>query len=124
MKKPVKYLLLANSGSTNLGIYYPLLDEHAKILLTTYATGDLVTSHPEMTFRGLSIIGTKIGSRYIVNKMLDFAARNKIAPYIERFPMSVEGAEAAIKKLRDVRADSGTGTSEIERNDYFNILNP
>uniref|UniRef100_A0A0W0G9P9 Enoyl reductase (ER) domain-containing protein n=1 Tax=Moniliophthora roreri TaxID=221103 RepID=A0A0W0G9P9_MONRR len=66
MKKPVKYLLLANSGSTNLGIYYPLLDEHAKILLTTYATGDLVTSHPEMTFRGLSIIGTKIGSRYIV----------------------------------------------------------
>ncbi|KAI3606105.1 nadp-dependent alcohol dehydrogenase [Moniliophthora roreri] len=98
MKKPVKYLLLTNSGSTNLGIYYPLLDEHAKILLTTYATGDLVTSHPEMTFRGLSIIGTKIGSR---NKMLDFAARNKIAPYIERFPMSVEGAEAAIKKLRD-----------------------
>ncbi|ESK90148.1 nadp-dependent alcohol dehydrogenase [Moniliophthora roreri MCA 2997] len=101
MKKPVKHLLLANSGSTNLGMYYPLLDEHANILLTTYASGDLVTSHPEMTFRGISIIGTKIASRYTMNKLLDFAARNKIAPYTETFPMSVEGAETAIKKLQD-----------------------
>ncbi|KAK7037276.1 hypothetical protein VNI00_011267 [Paramarasmius palmivorus] len=101
LKKPLKHLLLTNSGPTHLGMYHPLLDEHANILLTTYALGDLVTSHPDMTFRGISIIGTKIASRFIMNKLLEFAARNKIAPYIELFPLNTDGATAAIKKLQD-----------------------
>uniref|UniRef100_A0A0W0FV93 Uncharacterized protein n=1 Tax=Moniliophthora roreri TaxID=221103 RepID=A0A0W0FV93_MONRR len=94
MEKPVKYLLLAK-----IRINYPLLDKHAKTHLTTYVTaGDLVVLHPEIPSRGPGIIGTKIG---LWNKMLDFAARNKVAPYIERFPLSVDGTQAVIKKLQD-----------------------
>lgn len=34
------------------------------------------------------------------NKMLDFAARNKIYTVAEKFPMTLQGVSAAVDKLR------------------------
>ncbi|EEB96634.1 hypothetical protein MPER_04202, partial [Moniliophthora perniciosa FA553] len=101
LKKPLNHLLITTSVSSELGLYRPLLDIQAKIFPLTVADGDLVAPYAPTVFYGFQIIGSKIASRYYHTKMLEFAARNKVYPIIELFPMNEEGANAAVKKLQE-----------------------
>ncbi|KAK7045555.1 hypothetical protein VNI00_007387 [Paramarasmius palmivorus] len=101
MQKKLNHLLIATSVSSELGLYEPLLDVQAKIFPLTVAFGDLVMPYGPTLLKGFQTIGSKLASRYLHTKMLDFAARNKVVPIIELFPMSEEGANAAVKKLQD-----------------------
>lgn len=51
--------------------------------------------------KGLRIQGVLVAPRNTHNKMLQFAAFHKIRPIIQTFPMSVEGIEEAMEKLRE-----------------------
>lgn len=50
---------------------------------------------------GFTIQGSVVASRYIHNRMLDFAALHNIAPIIEKFPMNEESINQAMDKLNE-----------------------
>ncbi|KAF9268652.1 NADP-dependent alcohol dehydrogenase [Marasmius fiardii PR-910] len=102
LRKPLNHLLITTSvAPEHLDIYYPLLDEKAKVFPLTVDFGNINAPYGPTIFRGIQIIGSKIANRYNHTKMLDFAARNKVFPIIEVFPMSQSGANEAIRKLQE-----------------------
>ncbi|KAJ6489521.1 hypothetical protein C8R47DRAFT_1320121 [Mycena vitilis] len=65
------------------------------------SSGELTLPFTPIFFQGLTIQGSLIAARSVHRKMLDFAARNEVKPIIERFPMTKEGVEDGMKKLRE-----------------------
>lgn len=62
--------------------------------------------HPQipilsMNIRGISIQGSFVASRQIIHELLEFVSRKGIRPIIEIFPLSRDGIEEAMQKLRD-----------------------
>jgi D-arabinose 1-dehydrogenase-like Zn-dependent alcohol dehydrogenase len=53
-----------------------------------------------MITKGIRIQASLTASRSTINKLLDFVAQHNIVPTVETFPMTVEGAEEAIEKLK------------------------
>jgi len=72
------------------GTIYPL----------TVDSGELRLPAIPVVTQGLTIQGSSVASRSVHRKMLDFAARHKIEPIIERFPMTKAGVEEGMEKLR------------------------
>ncbi|KAL0072639.1 hypothetical protein AAF712_000402 [Marasmius tenuissimus] len=102
LKKPLNHLLLTTSVAPDrLDVYYSILDQRAKIFPLTVADGTIATAYSPTLLRGINIIGSILASRHVHTKMLDFAARNKVFPIVEVFPMTEEGVNTAIKKLQD-----------------------
>ena len=52
-----------------------------------------------LILNGLTVQGSVVASRYIQNRMLEFAALHKIQPIVEKFPMSAKGIEESMAKL-------------------------
>ena len=52
-----------------------------------------------MILKGLTIQGSLVASRYIHQRMLEFAALHGIEPIIEKFPMTEQGVTEALDKL-------------------------
>ena len=52
-----------------------------------------------LILKGLRIQGSVVASRYVHQRMLDFAARHNIQPVMEKFPMTEKGIEEAMEKL-------------------------
>ncbi|KAJ7693364.1 chaperonin 10-like protein [Mycena rosella] len=73
------------------GTIYPL----------TVSSGNLTIPLMPIVGLGLMIQGSSIASRAVQCKMLDFAARHKIKPIIERFPLTKSGVEEGMGRLRD-----------------------
>lgn len=65
----------------------------------TIAGGNLNFPYLPLILKELSIHGSCSSSMEEVGKMLDFIVQHGIKPVIEKFPMSVDGIEQAIKKL-------------------------
>ncbi|KAL0574698.1 hypothetical protein V5O48_007256 [Marasmius crinis-equi] len=102
LKKPLNHLLItASVAPEQLSDYYPILAQGAKIFPLTVTSGNLSAVQQSTIQKGLQIIGSVLASRHWHTKMLDFAARNKVTPIVEIFPLTVEGANDAIKKLED-----------------------
>lgn len=53
-----------------------------------------------MFFDGYKVHTNLVASRGVHNDMLEFAARHKIVPAIEKFPLSEDGLSKAIGKLK------------------------
>jgi len=54
-----------------------------------------------LILNGWTIQGSVVASRHVHKKMLEFAALHKIAPIVERFPMTAKGIEEAMEKLEN-----------------------
>lgn len=55
----------------------------------------------ELVFKGIKIQGSLVASRDAMRSLLDFAARKKIYPTIQKYPLNVKGIESAMQDLRD-----------------------
>lgn len=73
------------------GTIYPL----------TVSDGDLSIPYMGLLANELSVQGSLVAARQVHREMLDFAGQHGIKPIIEKFPLSVEGAEECMKKLQD-----------------------
>jgi D-arabinose 1-dehydrogenase-like Zn-dependent alcohol dehydrogenase len=76
-----------------MGSIYPL----------TISGTDLVIPNMPVVVKGLRIQGSAVASRAVQVKMLDFVALHQIKPIIERFPLTKEGVEEGMTKLREGR---------------------
>ena len=66
LKKPLNHLLLTTSvAPERMEVYYPILDQRAKIFPLTVDFGTLQTAYGPTIFRGMQIIGSKLASRYV-----------------------------------------------------------
>ncbi|KAK1231790.1 hypothetical protein PQX77_005082 [Marasmius sp. AFHP31] len=102
LKKPLNHLLITSSvAPERLDTYYSILDQRAKIFPLTVTSGNITTAQQPTTLTGVQVVGSKIASRYMQSKILDFAARNEVFPILELFPLNEEGANEAIKKLQE-----------------------
>lgn len=63
--------------------------------------GNLSIPYMPIITKGLRIQGVLVAARNVHNKMLEFAALHGIKPIIQTFPMSIEGIEEAMEKLRN-----------------------
>ena len=52
-----------------------------------------------LILNGITVQGSVVASRYVHNRMLEFAALHKIAPITEKFPLTEDGLEEALDKL-------------------------
>jgi D-arabinose 1-dehydrogenase-like Zn-dependent alcohol dehydrogenase len=64
-------------------------------------TGELRLPFFPIFTQGLTIQASMIAARSVHRRMLDFAARHQVKPIIERFPMTKDGVEVGVAKLRE-----------------------
>ncbi|KAF7321871.1 NAD(P)-dependent alcohol dehydrogenase protein [Mycena kentingensis (nom. inval.)] len=80
-----------------LGIMKP----RGTIYPITISPSNLVVPAMSVVTGGIRIQGTVVAGRTVQKRMLEFAARNGIAPLIETFPLTKKGIEEGMQKLRD-----------------------
>ncbi|KAJ7217685.1 chaperonin 10-like protein [Mycena pura] len=99
--RPLDHLLITTSILIDSK---PFLDvmKPASTLYPMTASGDnLVFQNSAVVLQGITIQGSIVASRAVHKRMLDFAARNHIAPIIECFPMKKSGVEEGMARLRE-----------------------
>jgi D-arabinose 1-dehydrogenase-like Zn-dependent alcohol dehydrogenase len=98
--KPVNHLLVTTSAQPDWSLYLSAMASGGTIFPLGVSSGNLSIPYMPIIAKGLCIQGVLIAARNMHNKMLQFAAFHKIRPIIQTFPMSVEGIEEAMEKLK------------------------
>ena len=92
------YLITCNEVP-DLEKLLPLLARRATIVLMTIQTQALSIPYMSFVLPGHRLIASTEASRENHMKMLQFAARQRVKPWIEEFPMTAEGIAKAFEKL-------------------------
>ncbi|KAK7434379.1 hypothetical protein VKT23_020223 [Stygiomarasmius scandens] len=98
--RPIDKMIISSSAKAPFEEFYPVMKIRSAVIPLTVAFGDLVAPYVQTVWTGMSINGSSLSPRYDQQKMLDFAARNKIHVIAEKFPMTLEGVNAAFEKLK------------------------
>ncbi|WPH01603.1 Hypothetical protein R9X50_00445100 [Acrodontium crateriforme] len=101
VSRPIDRLLVTTSAQPDWKLIAPILAPGASIHPLSVDGGDFTFPYMPMLMNGLTIQGSVVGPRYIHQRMLDFAALHKIAPIVEKFPMTEEGITEAMTKLEN-----------------------
>ncbi|KAG0042559.1 hypothetical protein BGZ83_000311, partial [Gryganskiella cystojenkinii] len=83
------------------GALLSLVANNGKLVLLALPEKDLTIPPGAFLWRQLSMVGSMIGGKAMVQQMLDFAAAHNVRPWIEKMPMS--DANAAVKHLMEGR---------------------
>lgn len=96
---PIDILLICANETPDLAKILPLLARRATIVLMSIQQKPLVIPYMPFILPGHRIIASTEASRQNHLAMIQFAARHKISPWIERFPMTEDGLKNAFNKL-------------------------
>ncbi|KAK5120655.1 hypothetical protein LTR85_006013 [Meristemomyces frigidus] len=96
---PLDRLLVTTSVQPQWDLLMPIMAPGATIFPLSVAEGNFEIPYMPLLLSGLRIQGSLVASRYVQQRMLDFAALHKIAPIVEKFPMTEEGITDAMEKL-------------------------
>lgn len=77
----------------------PLLDRMARIVLMSIQSEPLTMPYMPFILPGHRLISSTEASKRNHIDMLEFAARNKIKPWVEKFPMTGSGLQEAFHRL-------------------------
>ncbi|KAJ7690125.1 chaperonin 10-like protein [Mycena rosella] len=100
---PLDHLLVTTNSLPDWSLYMNVMQSMGRMCLLTISGTDVVIPALPLAMRGLTVQGSGVASRGVYAKMLDFAAAHKIKPIIEHFPMTKEGVEEGMAKLREGR---------------------
>ncbi|KAJ7657518.1 chaperonin 10-like protein [Mycena rosella] len=100
---PLDHLFVTTSVLPDWSIFLNAMKSMGRIYLLTASSADLVVPSLPVVTRGLTIQGSMVASRAAQIKMLDFAALHGVNPIIERFPMTKEGVDEGMARLREGR---------------------
>ncbi|CAG8902926.1 unnamed protein product [Penicillium egyptiacum] len=99
--KPVNHLLLCGSANVDYASLIPLMDVHGSIYPLTVDFAPSPVPLLFMNVKGIRIQGSLVASRHSLRTLVEFAAAKKITPTTMTFPLTKDGAEAAMQTLRD-----------------------
>jgi len=97
--RPLNRLLVTTSAQPEWEKILPALAPRATIHPLSVDEGNFAIPYMPLLLNGLTVQGSVVASRYIQNRMLEFAALHKIEPIIEKFPMTEQGINEAMDKL-------------------------
>jgi alcohol dehydrogenase (NADP+) len=95
----IDVLLITSNAIPDLSPYFGLLARRATIVLMTIQQAPISVPYMSFVLPGHKLIASTEASHRNHFEMLAFAARHKIEPVIEEFPMTLDGAAAAFEKL-------------------------
>ncbi|KAI4747719.1 GroES-like protein [Aureobasidium sp. EXF-12298] len=98
-KPPIDILLICANETPDLENILPFLARRATIVLMSIQQKPLVIPYMPFILPGHRIIASTEASRQNHLAMIRFAARHKISPWIERFPMTEDGLKTAFDRL-------------------------
>ncbi|KAF7376496.1 NAD(P)-dependent alcohol dehydrogenase protein [Mycena sanguinolenta] len=93
------HLIITTSSMPNWKLFLSVIKPTGTIFPLS-ADAELRIPFLPILTQGINIQGSLVASRSVHRRMLDFAARHKIKPIIERFPMTKNGVEEGMAKLR------------------------
>ncbi|EKG12051.1 Alcohol dehydrogenase superfamily zinc-containing [Macrophomina phaseolina MS6] len=98
---PLDALLVCTSAHIDWSLYMSVLAPGAIIFPLSVESGDLVVPYMPLLLSGLRIQGSIVANRATHIRMLEFAARHQIKPLVNKYPMTVQGLEDAMKALNE-----------------------
>jgi alcohol dehydrogenase (NADP+) len=96
---PVDVLLVCSNETPDLENVLPFLSRRATIVLMTIQQKPLTVPYMSFILPGHKIIASTEASRANHLAMMRFAARHKISPWVEEFPMTEDGLSVAFARL-------------------------
>lgn len=97
--KKINVVLVASNEVPDWARLFPLLDRMARIVLMSIQTEPLNIPYMPFILPGHRIIASTEASKRNHIDMLEFVARNKIKPWVEKFPMNEQGIQKAFGKI-------------------------
>lgn len=95
----INVLLITSNAVPNLETIFPLLARRATIVLMTIQMEPLSIPYMQFVLPGHRMIASTEASRENHIKMLEFADRHQIQPWVETFKMDETGLAEAFKRL-------------------------
>ncbi|KAK5733613.1 hypothetical protein LTR17_009603 [Elasticomyces elasticus] len=95
----INVLLITSNQVPDVEQLLPLLARRATIVLMTIQQESLSIPYMPFILPGHKLIASTEASRENHIKMLDFAGRHQIKPWVEEFPMTTEGITEAFERL-------------------------
>ncbi|KAI9291341.1 GroES-like protein [Neoconidiobolus thromboides FSU 785] len=100
VKNTLKYLIVtSNSKDTQWDTFAEWMDLDGKIILLAAPESDITIRPFTLIAKNTSFGGSLIGSPCDIRKMLDFAAKHKVYPWIENYPM--DKCNEGVQLVRD-----------------------
>ncbi|KAJ7629971.1 chaperonin 10-like protein [Mycena polygramma] len=99
--KPLDHLIVTTNSLPNWNLFLDIMKPKGFIFPLTVSFGNFDIPTFPVIVNGLTIQGTAVAARSVHKRMLDFAARHKVVPMIERFPMTKAGVEEGMARLRE-----------------------
>lgn len=97
--RPLNRLLVTTSAQPDWEKLMNAFAPGATIHPLSVDEGNFAIPYMPLLANGLTVQGSIVASRYIHNRMLDFAALHNISPIVEKSPMTEEGINEAMDKL-------------------------
>ncbi|KAJ7646944.1 chaperonin 10-like protein [Roridomyces roridus] len=95
------FLIVTSSFLPNWQPYMDVMKPRSTIFPLTVSFDNLVIPNLPLMSRGINVQGSTIAARSVQKRMLDFSARNKVEPIVELFPLTREGVEEGMQRMRD-----------------------
>ncbi|SMQ56097.1 unnamed protein product [Zymoseptoria tritici ST99CH_3D7] len=95
----ISTLLLTSNATPDLALLLPLLARRATIILMTIQQDALTVPYMPFVLPGHRLIASTEASRENHIRMLEFAARNVVVPWVEEFEMNAKGVANAFERL-------------------------
>lgn len=92
-------LLVTTSAQPAWDIIIPMMAARSRIYPLSVSDGNLEIPYMPLIAKGISIHGSLVATRHVHRDMLRFAAFHKIAPVIEKFPMTESDIAEAMDRL-------------------------
>lgn len=100
-ERKINVLLICSNQLADWFDILPLLDRMARVVLMSIQTEPLNIPYMPFILPGHRIISSTEASKRNHIEMLNFAARNNIKPWVEKFPMTEQGLADAFDKLEN-----------------------
>lgn len=99
--RPIDRLVVTTSAQPDWSKIVPALAPGATIHALSVDEGDFKIPYMAMLAQGLTVQGSIVASRYVHQRMLEFAALHKIEPIMEKYPMNEKSINDAMDRLNE-----------------------
>ncbi|KAF3484420.1 NADP-dependent alcohol dehydrogenase [Arthroderma uncinatum] len=119
--RSLDHLIVTTTENIVWSTFFELMAPRGSVhLLTVGLNENLVVPSTTLIDSGLRVFGSLVAPRSVMLRMLDFAARHRVKPIVQKFPLTAEGINTAMRKL-----DEGTvryrGVLETPKDSLYEV---